>query len=1052
MSEFQFDIVRDPKIFKVNCLPAHSDHTAYRNLDDLKANRIAYRRSLNGLWKFNYAKNYGSAVKGFEKDGYDVSGWDDIHVPANMQMEGYDAPAYVNTQYPWDGREDIKPGEIPTVFNPVGTYVTFFRVPEEWKGMPVCISFQGVESGFALWINGSYVGYSEDSFTPSDFDITGYLQKGVNRIAVQVFKWTASSWLEDQDMYRFSGIYRDVYLYCKPKTCLEDLRILTDLDDSLQDAVLRVEMWLYGETETGTVEYSLSKDGSEILSGKSAAHSSIKIKEKVKAPALWSAEDPELYDLLITVKDGSGQVLEVIPERVGFRRFEMKDGLMCLNGKRIVFNGVNRHEFSTDTGRMPSESEVINDILTMKRNNINAVRTCHYPDAPLIYHLCDEYGIYMIAENNLESHGMWDAFERGRIALKDLVPGNQKAYMPLLLDRVNSTYQRDKNHPSILIWSCGNESYGGQDILDMSNRFRKLDPSRLVHYEGVTHDRRREYDVTSDMYSQMYTNVYDVETFLHEHTDKPFILCEYAHAMGNSNGDMYKYIELSEREPRYQGGFIWDFVDQSIRKKNRFGEEYQAYGGDCGERPTDYNFSGNGIVDATRRPYGKMQEIKYNYQDIRINVDDGGIHLKNKHLFTSTSAYDCVVSLEQEGKQLAETVIDTDTAPLSEGTYKFPFAKQKEPGEYIVNVSFRLKHDCAWAEKGYEIAFGQYVYQVKQTAAKDLSVSASCQPLGAEVEHACPAGTMRVVRGINNVGVYGDCFDILMSNLKGGIVSYRYGGREMIEWIPRPNFWRAPTDNDYGNKMPARYGQWKLATLYQDFITPDQDPYAEDSDARRFPIIKETKEYVDVTFRKYLPTSPKCTCLVTYRVIADGTVRVSMDYEAVKGLSPMPEYGFMFRLNADYDYMTYYGMGPEENYCDRKAGARLGVYERAVKDNVEHYLVPQETGNRTGVRWARITDHQGRGMEFHGAGFVDSKDLFASRPGTMEFSAVPYSPEQLEEAQHPYELPRIQYTVVRCSLKQMGVAGDNSWGARTHDEFLVPSDKPLHFAFEFKGI
>jgi beta-galactosidase len=291
-----------------------------------------------------------------------------------------------------------------------------------------------------------------------------------------------------------------------------------------------------------------------------------------------------------------------------------------------------------------------------------------------------------------------------------------------------------------------------------------------------------------------------------------------------------------------------------------------------------------------------------------------------------------------------------------------------------------------------------------------------------------------------------------MSNLKGGIVSYRYGGREMIEWIPRPNFWRAPTDNDYGNKMPARYGQWKLATLYQDFISPDQDPYAEESDARRFPIIKETEDYVDVTFRKYLPTSPKCTCLVTYRVIADGTVRVSMDYEAVKGLSPMPEFGFMFRLNADYDHMTYYGMGPEENYCDRKSGARLGVYERAVKDNVEHYLVPQETGNRTGVRWARITDHQGRGMEFHGAGFVDSKDPFASRPGTMEFSAVPYSPEQLEEALHPYELPRIQYTVVRCSLKQMGVAGDNSWGARTHDEFLVPSDKPLHFAFEFKGI
>ena len=1052
MNEFRYDIVKDLKIFKENCLPAHSCHTVYRNMEELAANKIEYRRSLNGLWKFAYANNYESAVKGFEKESYDVTGWDEIHVPSNIQMEGYDAPAYVNTQYPWDGREQILPGEVPTIFNPTGSYVTFFTVPEEWNGMPIGISFQGVDSGFALWVNGKYVGYSEDSFTPSEFDLTKFLQKGVNRIAVQVFKWTASSWLEDQDMYRLSGIFRDVYLYCEPKIHVQDLKIQADLDETYTKAVLAVELKLSGSTETGTTEYVLSKDGKEIVSGSVSNHAKTKIKEKIANPELWSAESPVLYDLLLTVKDAKGQVLEVIPERVGFRRFEMIDGLMCINGKRIVFNGVNRHEFSTDTGRTPNEQEVLFDIQTMKRNNINALRTSHYPNAELIYHLCDEYGLYMIAENNMETHGMWDALMREKIKLKDVVPGDDKRYLPMLLDRINSTYQRDKNHPAIIIWSCGNESYGGEDILAMANQFRKLDSSRMVHYEGVAHDDREKYQATTDMVSQMYTPVTGIEKYLKEHTDKPFILCEYTHSMGNSNGDMYKYIELAEREPRYQGGFIWDFVDQSIRKKNRYGEEYQAYGGDCGERPTDYNFSGNGIVDGTRHPYGKMQEIKFNYQTLRITVDTKKITIKNKNLFTSTSAYDCFVSLKKEGKLLCEAKLDTDVAPLSEKSYPVPFKKAAEGGEYTINVSFCLKEDCAWAEKGYEVAYAQGIYQVAGEKKQDLAVNAGAVTLGTEIEKAVEPGTMRVVNGYVNTGVYGDHFGILLSNLKGGIVSYKYAGKELIEWIPRPNFWRAPNDNDGGNKMAARYGQWKLASLYQDFVNPDEDPSQPGSDARTYPIVKETKNFVEVTFKRFLPTVPKSTCLVTYHITPDGRVRVSMDYEGVKGLSPMPEFGFMFKLNADYDRVTYYGMGPEECYSDRSKGARLDVYTRLVKDNVQPYLVPQETGSHTGVRWAKVTDRKGRGMEFRAADFVDSKDPFASRPGTMEFSALPYTPEQMEEAMHPYELPPVHFTVVRCTLKQMGIAGDDSWGARTHEEFLVRSDKPLHFAFEFKGI
>ncbi len=1053
MTEFDFNIVKDPKVFKVNCLSAHSDHIAYRSREEMEAGQIGYRRSLNGLWKFAYAKNYESTIRGFEKESCNTDGWDEIRVPSNMQMEGYDEPAYVNTQYPWDGREDIKPGEIPTVFNPVGSYVTFFSAPEEWKGMQTVLSFQGVESGFALWLNGKYVGYSEDSFTPSEFDITRYLKKGKNRLAVQVFKWTASSWLEDQDMYRFSGIFRDVYLYAVPRTHISDVKVLADLDSSYKDGLLSLSLTLSGETEKGTTGYVLSRDGKEILSGELKNTASLQVTETVEAPLPWSAETPVLYDLLLTVKNGRGQVLEVVPQRVGFRRFEMKDGIMCLNGKRIVFNGVNRHEFSCDNGRSPRAEEMLSDILTMKRNNINAVRTCHYPDAELLYHLCDEYGLYMIAENNMESHGMWDALERGKVSLKEVVPGDRREYLPMLLDRVHSTYERDKNHPAVLIWSCGNESYGGSVIYEMSEEFRRLDRSRLVHYEGIAHDRR--YEGTTDMETQMYTSAANVEKFLHEHPEKPFILCEYTHSMGNSNGAMHKYIELSEREMRYQGGFIWDFVDQSVRRKNRYGEEYQAYGGDCGERPTDYNFSGNGIVDGTRRPYGKMQEIKFNYQNIRAEIDGKSIRVINKNLFTSTKEFALVLTVEKEGRKLLETEMETDVAPLSACTYRLPFKKETADGEYAVTASFRLKADTVWAEKGYEVAFGQYVYRVGAPDAAEPAretVNACALPLGSEILTAEPEHTLRVVRGAVNTGVYGDHFDILLSNLKGGIVSYRYAGKELIDWIPRPNFWRAPTDNDNGNRMPARYGVWKLASLYQDFLNPEENPYEPDSDARKYPVVKESGGHVDVSWKKYLPTVPKSSCLVTYRIFADGRVRVIMDYEAVKGLPPMPEFGFIFRLNADYDRVTYYGMGPEENYCDRAMGARLGVYTREVKDNVERYLVPQETGNRTGVRWARVTDRRGRGMEFRGAAFPDSGDAWASEPGTMEFSAIPYTPEQLEAAMHPYELPPVHFTVVRCSLKQMGIAGDDSWGARTHEEYLLPENAPLHFAFEFRGI
>ena len=1130
---FRYEIVADPEIFKENCLPAHSDHVTYASEKEARAAALAeekiarsagriadeystlhsngrvinesgkagggkslamtqlpeegegaaltgssLRYSLNGIWKFSYAKNYASSIPGFEKTSYDCSGWDDIRVPAHMQMEGYDKPAYINVQYPWEGREEVRPGQIPVQFNPVGSYVKCFRVPEDMKGRPLCISFQGVESGFALWLNGWYVGYSEDSFTPSEFDLTPYLVEGENKLAVQVFKWTASSWLEDQDFFRFSGIFRDVYLYTVPKVHLQDLKIRTLVDESMESARLNMTLSFVtdeepaapiGAASSGSAEeeeqdkplpgktyYRLERNGKTVLQGDISNAKKIEISEQVFNPVLWSAEAPALYDLYLILKDENGTETEAVHELVGFRRFEMKNGLMCLNGKRIVFKGVNRHEFTAEKGRaaMPL-SVMLQDLVTMKRNNINAIRTCHYPDDSRLYRLCDRLGLYMIAENNMESHGSWEPILRGLADRSAAIPGENREWQALLLDRVDSCYERDKNHPAILIWSCGNESFGGSVIYEMSRRFRTLDPDRLVHYEGVFNDR--SYNATSDMESQMYPSPDAIRAFLRENPDKPMICCEYTHSMGNSNGDMFKYTDLTDEEPRYQGGFIWDYVDQSLRERDRYGRVYQAYGGDHLERPTDYSFSGNGIVAGDRTPYPKMQDVKFNYQNISAIVSRDQVLVINKNLFVNTGDFDCVCELYKDGTLMSSEVIPAACAPLTQKAFALPFTGEYPAGEYTIIVSFRLKEDTSWAEKGHEVAFGQYVYCVEGDAsASENSADAAAGQAKAHYQ---------IIRDYHNVGVKGENFDALISILNGGgLKSYRYAGRELIEVEPRPNFWRALTDNDKGNRMGARYGQWKLASLYADMapadldykkvLAGDPDALAVAMKAREYPVQAEEDGCLVWKMRYFLPTVPVSDCIVTYKIAADGTITFMLDYVPVAGLSAMPEFGFLFRLPADFDRVTWYGNGPEECYCDRERGAKLGIYGTTTEENMTRYLVPQECGNRTGVRWAKVTDEKGRGVLFTaGSGTrVCGMEEAEYVPCTMNFSALPYTPEEIENAAHYTELPESSHTVVRCSLMQMGVGGDDSWGARTHEEFLLPTDKPLHFEVSIKGI
>ena len=1014
MKSFDYSMVKDPTYFKDGRMEAHSDHICYRNEMEAAEKETSFRYSLNGIWKFHYARNYGSTVQGFENTDYSCRDWDDIRVPAHIQMEGYDAPQYANVQYPWEGHEDIHPGEIPEHFNPVASYVKYFEVPETMQGKRLFISFQGAESGIALWLNGQFVGYSEDSFTPSEFELTEYVKEGENKLAAQVFKWTASSWCEDQDFFRFSGIYRDVYLYTVPEVHVYDLQIRAVPTEDLTEAALEIRTNTWGK---GKAKVILAKDGTEVINEEKPLDGEEIYSWTVKNPVLWSAEDPQLYDLTIEVYDEAGNLQEVIPQKAGFRRFEMKDGIMTLNGKRIVFKGVNRHEFSSITGRNVSEAELRKDLMIMKQNNINAIRTCHYPDASLIYELCDEYGIYMIDETNLESHGSWDVAE----FTKDytyVVPHDKPEWLDMMLDRANSMYQRDKNHPAILIWSCGNESFGGKDIYEMSQFFHKKDSTRLVHYEGLCHDRR--YNDTSDMESQMYPSVEAIKDFLAKDDSKPFICCEYTHAMGNSCGAMHKYTDLTDTEPKYQGGFIWDYIDQSIYKKDRYGREFQAYGGDFGERPTDYNFSGNGIAYGGNRDASpKMQEVKFNYQNITAEVTADTVKVINKNLFVNTDIYQCKVTVARDGKVIRKALMDTSVAPLSEETYTLPLGKEEKSGEYTVTVSFHLKEDKVWAKAGHEVAFGQYVYQVK------------------EEKKVCQE-PLTVIRSTHNIGVRGAHFEVLFSVLNGGLVSYKYAGKEMIEAIPKPNFWRAPTDNDCGNLMGMRYGQWKIASMYLSHKDFRQGPYGPGNT----PEVEEKEHSVKVTYTYLLPATPLAECKLAYEVYGDGRVKTTLTYDPVKELGDMPEFGVIFKFNADYDHVEWYGLGPAETYADRKKGAKLGIYENMVKDNMARYMVPQECGAKEEVRWAKVTDRKGRGMLFE----MDENN------GPMMFSALPYTPHEMENAMHPYELPEVHYTVVRVAKDQMGVGGDDSWGARTHEEYLLKTDKKMEFSFVFKGL
>ncbi len=998
----------NPEITGLNRLPKRATLIAYDTEEEaLFANRGLSKRkmSLNGKWKFSFAKNPAEAPVDFYKEECDTSDWDDIKVPANWQSEGYDYPQYTNTRYPWSFKEpNLKPPYAPVGYNPVGSYVKSFVIGADCDlDSPITLHFDGVESAFYVWVNGELVGFSKDSFSPSEFDITPYVRHGDNKIAVKVFRWCDQSWLEDQDFWRLAGIFREVYLEFNEKVSIYDVFARTTLSDDFKEAALDVDVTvrnyagMTGEADIFVQLFDGSKPvfkkRAEKVTLTGAEYEKVTLHFDVVNPRLWSAEKPERYTLTVSAADET-----FVSSKIGFVKYEIKNGLMLVNGKEIMFKGVNRHDFTCDHLRATTYEDMIHSILLMKRYNVNAVRTSHYPNNPMWYDLCDEYGLYVIDETNLETHGTWHYGQREE---EETIPASKKEWTDAVVGRAESMVMRDKNHPAVCMWSLGNESFGGENFIKMRERILEIDKSRVIHYEGTCHFRRFEH--ATDVESEMYTRPWNVVGNINRNNNKPFILCEYSHAMGNSCGGLHDYWKLFYQYPSLQGGFIWDWIDQAIRTKSPEGKEYLAYGGDFGDEPNDGTFAGNGLLFADGKVTPKLIETKKCYQNIWFkdaDIVNGRVRIHNQHLFTNLSEYNFTYTIEIDGELSKRGEFKVDLAPLSKGVFSMGFTiPEKRKGEYAITVSAELKNDTIWAKKGHEVAFEQFVLPVVDKKSEKK-----------------PSGEVRI-ENTDKVTVTGEGFKAVFCKECGNLVSYEIDGTEILNGRAEQNYWRAMTDNDKGARLYKRAASWREAGKNAELKSID---------------VSGGKNFAKIVCRFTLPTEKESASEITYTVTGDGRIRVDAVVTPALMDNEIPCVGMMFDLKKEFDLMNFYGNGPHETYIDRMASAKLGIYSIKVADQMTHYLVPQENANKTGVRWAEFVNSDGLGIRF------EADDVLEVSPGF-------YTPLETEEYDHDYKLPEPEKVIAKVNARMMGVGGDDSWGSRP----LVQYKNPTNWVYEY---
>ena len=965
------------------------------------ASKSPWRLPLDGEWKFRGVLRPADRPAGFHLPGYDDSKWRTMPVPGVWQMHGFDIPIYTNVLYPFpqDRRRMPTP---PYDFNPVGSYRRTFRVPESWKGRTIYLHFAGVDSAFYAWVNGELAGYNEDSRTPAEFNITRMVKPGTNTLAVQVYRFGDGAYLEDQDMWRMSGIYREVFLWSTAPSHVRDFEVQTGLDEAYRNARVLVKAEIL-EPKGCTLEFEL-RDAAGRLAGKAAAPCAERVEAAVDVPGarLWSAEIPYLYEGLLTLKDSAGAVIEVIPQRVGIRKVEIRGGKLLVNGRAVLFKGVNRHEHSAVTGKVVTRELMVRDIELMKRNNVNAVRTSHYPNHPLWYELCDIYGLYVIDEANIEAHHYGNG-PKGNLLTES--PEWSKAY----LERVQRMVERDKNHPSVVIWSMGNESGDGLNARLTYEWAKKRDPSRPWHYEGSSANRGGNFDINSFMYPPPERVVQEAAKL----PDKPLLLCEYAHSMGNSTGGLKEYWDIFYSGTNAQGAFVWDWVDQSLRapvppeyRSNTAVSHFLAYGGwweDKSRVQNDNNFNCNGLVSGDRTPHPGLAAIRYAYRYLHaspVDLREGRIRVKNRFHFLNPKEYAVGEwSVTASGRTVASGELPPlNIEPEQQKEFTIPLPRiAPQPGvEYWLNVSFRLKSATRWAPAGHEISWEQFALPVEAPPAPKADFSKAPK---LEIERE---GAMYVLKS--------PVFRALFDPSVGTLVDYRYQGVLLMERGPLPDFWRAPTDNDLG--------AWKAmrARIAND---PAQNWTLWREAAPRMTIREAEVERIDdrsarIRVKAELYGMGGATAAWTLTVHGSGDVIVEMRYEpGVEKRAMMPRFGSELVLAGGYENWTWYGRGPAATYIDRQF-ERIGAYRSTVKKEWVEYSRPQENGNKTGVRWTAFTNAQGAG-------------LLATGAPELSVSARKFTKEDMERAAYSFQMQAQGPVYVNLDWKQMGVGGIDSW-------------------------
>ena len=1030
-------------------LPAHASFSSYSSQEDAMDDNPELQQSLDGIWKFNWVRNPKDRPTSFMNPKEDISHWDDIKVPSNWEVEGFGVPIYVNHQYEFSDykamvAEDMelvdtyypkKPGKVPNDYNPVGSYRRDFTIDESWDEKELFIHIGAMKAGGFVWLNGKYIGYSQGSKLPSEFNITNAARIGKNTIAIQIFRWTDGSYLECQDFWRISGMERSVHIYAQPKLRFQDFEVTSILDGEYKNGVFKLSVYLENHFSTGQKGYLsyriLDKNQKEITSKeekfsikKNGAHS-LSFSNVIQKVKQWSAEHPNLYTLVLELKNKKGKVIEFTKRHIGFRSVEIKNGLLLVNGQRITLKGVNTQETDPETGHVMSEALILKDIELWKKNNINAVRLSHYPRDRRFYELCDQYGLYVIDEANIESHGMY----YGKYSL-----AKQANWEKAHTDRMVRMVKRDRNHPSVIVWSMGNEAGNGTNFHKGYDAIKANDNTkRPVQYERSYKDYDGSWydmDVNTDIIVPQYPSPANFEAVGKSKTDRPFIPSEYAHAMGNSTGNFQDYWDIIEQYENLQGGFIWDWVDQSIWKTNEKGERYYAYGDDYGKNmPTDNTFLNNGIVFPDRTPQPALHEVKKAHEF--INFKDKGINkhnelrilIENGYDFTNLDQFDFSAQIKADGKilktiDIEDIAIETHTGKL----IRIPLTNVsfKENTEYFVEISAKTKNEWGILPKAFEVAHEQ-ISLTSKFKQKLKALPVAKQALAIDEKKG-------------SIIIYNEDVNIVFSKIKGQITSYRLRGKTIFKpgQSPKPNFWRAVTDNDFGNAMHKNNIGWKDASLNH---TVSKLDYKIDDYGR-----------VIVTITYFLPTV-ETTFQSVYNISGEGVIHIENTLNPTNYKGDIPRIGMRMQVNKEYENLTYYGLGPWENYQDRKASAFVGLYASKVKDQYVPYIRPQDNGYKTDVRWMALSSQQDNGFLF----VADNSTPFSFSALHMEnedfdtTDGLDY--ENSNKSKHTIDIKEKDLVQLNVDLGQRGVAGDDSWYSKPQEKYQFKGNKKYQYGF-----